>query len=132
MIEFIENYNVVNAYVDTSFVSRRTGEIIVSSFSSDDGNKQEKSITDTLRITANDGYKFDLENLEDYYFDMQFQRLYNNLGVRYNSSLPFTRVHLSEFVPVTDISYFEWWTVQMNDHPLYQRINSEGSMYYTY
>lgn len=132
MIEFIKNYNVVNAYVDTSFVSNRTGEIIVSSFSSEDGNKQEYSVKESLRVTANDGFKFDLEHLEDYYFDIQFQRLYNNLGVRYNSSLPFTRVHLSEFVPVTDISYSNWFTVQMKDYPLYQGIKSEGSMYYTF
>lgn len=128
----IENYNIVNCYVDTSFVDFTTGRIYVSSFSSDGDNKQEVSIKNTIRITANDGYKFDLDNLEDYYFDVQFQRFNNNLSSPiYNGSLPFTRVKLSEFEPVTDISTYEW-VKDMVNYPLYKGVKSDGSMYYTF
>ena len=120
----IENYNVVNAYVDTSYKEFNSGNIMVSSFSSDGGNKQEHPIKDVLRITANDGYKFDLDNLEDYYFDVQFQPLDS-----YDLTLPFTRVNLSEFVPVTDISTYGWLEDWVS-YPLYQSVNSEGSMYH--
>ena len=126
----IVNYNVANAYVDTTFI-QRDGSVLVSNFSSDDGNVQERTITNTLRVSANDGYKFDLDNLEDYYFDVQFQPLHNSLGVNYNDSLPFTRVSLADFEPVTDISSYEWVTDMMN-YPLYNTVDSEGSMYYTF
>ena len=126
MSMMIQNYNVVNAYVDTSFINFSNGNIMVSSFSSDGGNKQERPIKDVLRVTANDGYKFDLDNLEDYYFDVQFQREDD-----YDLTLPFTRVSLSEFEPVTDISSYDW-LLDSVDYPLYQSINPEGSMYYTF
>lgn len=125
MAEFIENYNVVNAYVDTSYRDFNSGNIVVSSFSSDDGNTQERPIQSVLRITANDGYKFDLNNLEDYYFDVQFQ------PPSYDSTLPFIRVNLSEFKSATDISTYDWLK-QLVNYPLYQSVNPEGSMYYTH
>ena len=132
MLIKIKNYNIVNAYVDTSFIDFESGTVLVSSFSSDGENKQEHTISSTLRVTANDGYKFDLENLEEYYFDVQFQRLKNSLkDPIYKGSLPFTRVNLSEFEPVTDISTYEWLKDRVN-YPLFQGINSDGSMYYTY
>ncbi len=126
MAILIENYNIVNCYVDTSRVDLQSGTILVSSFSSDDGNTQEVTISNSLRITANDGYKFDLENLENYYFDVQFQP-FNN----YDTSLPFTRVNLSEFEPVTDISTYEWLD-NRTDYQLYQGVPTDGSMYYTF
>ena len=127
----IENYNIVNAYVDTTYIEFN-GTIIVSNFSSDGDNKQETVVRNILRITANDGFKFDLEHLEDYYFDVQFQPFYNSLiSPNYNSNLPFIRVNLSEFEPVTDISTYEWLE-QNRNYPLYQGINSDGTMFYTY
>ena len=128
----IENYNIVNAYVDTSGIDFESGTVLVSNFSSDGDNKQEVTVADTLRITANDGYKFDLDNLEDYYFDVQFQRFNNSLrGPIYNSSLPFTRINLSEFKPVTDISTYKWIENRL-DYPLFKGVDSDGSMYYTF
>lgn len=128
----IKNYNIVNAYADTSYIDFQSGTVLVSSFSSDGDNKQEVTIYSTIRITANDGYKFDLEHLEDYYFDVQFQRMNNALSSPiYNGSLPFTRVNLSEFEPVTDISTYEW-IERFTTYPLYQGINSDGSMFYTF
>ena len=128
---FIENYNVVNAYVDTSYIDFSSGNIVVSSFSSDDGNKQERPIQSVLRITANDGYKFDLDNLEDYYFEVQFHSLYNSMGVNYNSNNPFTRIHLSEFEPAPEISSWEMFERYQN-YPLYENIDRETNMYYTF
>lgn len=126
----IENYNVVNAYVDTSYVRFSDGTVIVSNFSSDDDNVQEVTIENALRVTAKDGYKFDLDNLDEYYFDVQFQT-FNGRQVNYDSRLPFTRVKLSEFVPVTDISNYDW-IEQKASYQLYKNIDSNGSMYYNY
>ena len=129
---FISNYNIVNAYADTSYIDIESGTVLVSSFSSDGDNKQEVTIYNTIRITANDGYQFDLDNLEEYYFDVQFQRMNNALSSPiYNGSLPFTRVNLSEFEPVTDISTYEW-IERFSTYPLYQGINTDGSMFYTF
>ena len=128
----IKNYNIRNAYVDTSFIDLENGTVMVSSFSSDGDNKQETTIYSTIRITANDGYIFDLDNLEEYYFDVQFQRMNNALrSPIYNGSLPFTRVNLSEFTPVTDISTYEW-VKTFSTYPLYQGVDSNGSMFYTF
>lgn len=131
MAILIENYNVVNAYVDTSHVRFSDSQIIVSSFSSDDGNVQEVTIDDTLRVTANDGYKFDLDNLEDYYFDVQFQPYNYNLRLSYDSTKPFIRVNLSEFRPATGISTFSWLENSTN-YPLYKSVPTDGTMFYTY
>ncbi len=127
----IENYNIVNCYVDTSTVDFQSGTIYVSNFSSDGDNIQENTIFNVLRITSNDGYKFDLENLEEYYFDVQFQRFGKSGEPEYNANLPFTRVNLSEFEPVTDISSYEW-IENRTDYQLYQGKDSDGSMYYTF
>ena len=126
----INNYNVSNAYVDTSYI-KRDGAIVVSSFSSDDGNVQEQAVKGALRVTANDGYKFDLDHLEEYYFDMQFQEFTSWLSPNYNENLPFTRVKLSDFEPVTDISTYEWIEKNTN-YLLYQGIVPDGSMFYTH
>ena len=132
MVILIKNYNIVNAYADTSTIDFESGTVLVSSFSSDGDNKQEVSVTNTLRITANDGYKFDLDNLEDYYFDVQFQCFNNGLNSPiYNGSLPFTRIKLSEYEPVTDISSYKWLENRL-DYPLFKGVNSDGSMYYTF
>lgn len=131
MSDMIQNYEVRNAYVDTSYVRVSDNQIVVSNFSSDDGNGQEVAITNVLRITANDGYKFDLNNLEDYYFDVQFHQYDDRLSLDYDSSKPFIRVKLSEFQPITDISTYDW--VQDNSsYQLYQNIPTENSMFYTY
>ena len=127
----IPNYNVVNAYVDTSYIPFGSGGVIVSSFSSDGGNKQEIAIDGTLRITANDGYQFDLDNLEEYYFDVQFQPYNYNLRLSYDSSKPFIRVNLSEFRPATGISTFSWLE-NISSYPLYKSVPTDGTMFYTY
>lgn len=131
MLILIENYNIVNCYVDTSGVDFQSGTILVSNFSSDGDNIQEFTIFNDLRITANDGYKFDLENLEEYYFDVQFQRFSKSGEPEYNANLPFTRVKLSEFEPVTDISSYEW-IKDRTDYQLFQGVDSDGSMFYTF
>ena len=131
MTNMVQNYEVRNAYVDTSYVSVNEGQIVVSNFSSDDGNVQEVAVTNALRITANDGYKFDLDNLEDYYFDVQFQPYDKYLYMEYDSSKPFIRVKLSEFQPVTDISDYDWIR-DFSSYQLYQSVPAENSMYYTY
>lgn len=127
----IPNYNVKNAYVDTSYIPFGSGGVIVSSFSSDGGNKQEIAIDDTLRITTNDGYKFDLDNLEEYYFDVQFQPYNYSLRLSYDSSKPFIRVNLSEFRPATGISTFVWLQ-NKTSYPLYKSVPTDGTMFYTY
>lgn len=136
MGNLVENYNVVNAYVDTSYIRRNDGVVMVSSFSSDDGNIQELPLKNILRVTAKDGFKFDLDNLDNYYFDVQFQTFSGKKGKKgrkgnYDSSLPFTRVRLSEFISVTDISNYDW-IKKLVDYQLYKNVNSDGSMYYTY
>ena len=127
----IPNYNVINAYVDTSYIPFGSGGVIVSSFSSDGGNKQEIAIDDTLRITTNDGYQFDLDNLEDYYFDVQFQPYNYSLRLSYDSSKPFIRVNLSEFRPATGISTFSWLE-NNTSYPLYKSVPTDNTMFYTY
>ena len=82
-------------------------------------------------MTAKDGYKFDLDNLEDYYFDVQFQTFINSRMTTPDSRLPFTRLKLSEFVPVTNISNYDWIENLVN-YPLYKNVNSDGSLYYTH
>ena len=132
MSRLIENYNIVNCYVDTTFVNVGTGAIMVSSFSSDDDNIQEKFLENSMRVTVNDGYKFDVNSLEEYYFDMQFQPLDNNLRqFQLNNTLPFTRVTLADFEPVTDISTYEWIKDYVN-YQLYVSVEPENSMFYTF
>lgn len=131
MTILIKNYNVRNAYVDTSYIRFSDNAIIVSGFSSDDGNVQEVEIVNSLRVTANDGFKFDLNDLENYYFDVQFQKLNRNMRINYDGSLPFTRVKLSEFQPATDITSFEW-IEQRVDYALFKSVPTDNSMYYTF
>ena len=127
----IENYDVRNAYVDTSFVRFSDKKIIVSSFSSDDGNKQELPLVNKIRVTANDGFKFDLDTLDDYYFDVQFQPFDNSLAPIYNDTLPFVRVKLSDFVPTTEVTEFAW-IEETDNFVLYTGISRDSMMYYDY
>ncbi len=57
MGEKIKNYETVNCYIDTSYLSR-DNKVIVSNFSSEDGNIQERDITNKLKVKAKDGFSF--------------------------------------------------------------------------
>lgn len=54
----IENYTTVNCYIDTSYKKFDSQEIMISSFSSEDGNIQEEDITSELKVKSKDGYVF--------------------------------------------------------------------------
>lgn len=97
--KFIPNYNVVNAYVDTSYVRYPAKEVVVSSFSSDDGDIQERVVTRNLRVNAKDGYKFNLENLSEYSFDVQFLNSKNLDDIQPTS---YTHITLEDFEPVPE------------------------------
>ena len=127
----IENYDVRNAYVDTSYVRFSDKQIIVSSFSSDDGNKQELPLLNKIRVTTNDGFKFDLDTLDDYYFDVQFQPFNNSLEPIPDNTLPFVRVKLSDFVPTTEVTEFAW-IEETDNFVLYKGISRDSMMYYDY
>lgn len=124
--QFIKNYNVVNAYVDTTLINR-SGTVIVSGFSSDDGNTQEVVISDYFRITTNDGYQFNLDDLENLSFEVQFQ---NNLLMGADDSEPFIPITLNDFVPVVN---YESDTLENNtNYPLWVSIERDNSMIYHY
>lgn len=127
----VENYDVRNAYVDTSYVRFSDGAVIVSSFSSDDGNVQQRAITNKFRVTANEGYKFDLDTLDDYYFDVQFVPFTTGLEPIPDDTLSWVRVKLSEFVPTTEITDFEW-IEKTHGYILYSGISRDSMMYYTH
>ena len=127
----IENYDVRNAYVDTSYVRFSDKKIIVSNFSSDDGNVQELPLLNKIRVTTNDGFKFDLDTLDDYYFDVQFQPFSNSLEPIPDNTLPFVRVKLSDFIPTTEITDFAW-IEDTDNFVLYTGISRDSMMYYDY
>ena len=97
--KFIPNYNVVNAYVDTSYIRYPAQEVVVSSFSSDDGDIQERVVTRNLRVNAKDGYKFNLENLSEYSFDVQFLNSKNLDNIQ---PTPYTHITLEDFESVPE------------------------------
>lgn len=131
MAILIENYDVRNAYVDTSYVRFSDKKIIVSNFSSDDGNVQELPLVNKIRVTANDGFKFDLDTLDDYYFDVQFQPFTKSLDPDPDDTLPFVRVKLSDFIPTTEVTEFAWLD-ESDAVVLYKGISRDSMMYYTY
>lgn len=57
MGEKIKNYETINCYVDTSYLNK-DNQVIVSNFSSEDGNIQERDITYKLKVKARDGFSF--------------------------------------------------------------------------
>ena len=97
--KFIPNYNIVNAYVDTSYIRYPAQEVVVSSFSSDDGDIQERVVTRNLRVNAKDGYKFNLENLSEYSFDVQFLNSKNLDNIQ---PTPYTHITLEDFESVPE------------------------------
>lgn len=119
--KFIPNYNVVNAYVDTSYIRYPAKEVVVSSFSTDDGDIQEREVTRNLRVNAKDGYKFNLENLSEYSFDVQFL---NSKNLEDIQPTPYTHITLEDFVPVPEDFDF------VLDDMFHMNIDSKDSMLY--
>ncbi len=88
---FVENFNLVNCYVDTSYYSRWDNIIVTSKFSNED--EQVDMIGDYFVVVANQGFKLKPE----FYFKLQ-----PSLYGRYDENNEWLEITHEDFNPITN------------------------------
>lgn len=87
---FVENFNLVNCYVDTSYYSSGYQTIFTSKFSNEE--EQMEAIRYDFVVIANPGFKLKPE----FYFKLQLQ-----LGLRYDENIEWLEITQQDFQPLT-------------------------------
>lgn len=87
---FVENFNLVNCYVDTSYYSRQDDTIFISKFSNEE--EQTQRIKQDFVVVANPGFKLKPE----FSFKLQPQ-----VGWDYDENIEWLEITQEDFQPLT-------------------------------
>ena len=88
--DFVENFNLINCYVDTSYYSRQQGTIFTSKFSNEE--EQIEAIKKDFVVVANPGFKLKPE----FSFKLQPQT-----GWEYDENSEWLEITYEDFQPLT-------------------------------
>lgn len=87
---FVENFNLINCYVDTSYYSKEDNTIFTSKFSNEE--EQIKTISNHFVVVANQGFKLKPE----FSFKLQPQ-----VGWKYDENSEWLEITQEDFKPIT-------------------------------
>ena len=87
---FVENFNLINCYVDTSYYSRADDTIFTSKFSNEE--EQTETIRNNFVVVANPGFKLKPE----FSFKLQPQ-----IGWSYDENIEWLEITQEDFQPLT-------------------------------
>ena len=126
---FVENFNLINCYVDTSYYSKNNKSIVTSKFSNEEA--QVERIREYFVVVANPGFKLKPE----FSFKLQPQ-----LSWMYDANSEWLEITQEDFKPITkelnlniDISKFDFQLAGVDlSNSLVCEIEIEGTFFYLF